>query len=202
MKYQFTAKDRERIRQAIQRKYTKVAGSPEGNFRYPVGRAGLEALKYDPEVLKVLPEAVMASYCGVGNPFVLGRINEGESVLDVGCGAGVDTLVAAMMVGPKGKAVGIDLVSDMLERAEQNLGKTGLQNVEFKECSAESLSFPDESFDVVISNGVINLVPDKARAVSEIFRVLKLDGRLMIADQILAGELPGDTKSIIEKWAG
>ncbi len=202
MAYKFTSEVRERIRLGIQEKYAKVAAGQTGNFKYPTGKAGLQEQKYDPGIIKLLPEDVVPSYCGVGNPFVLGPIHDGDSVLDVGCGAGVDTLFAAMLAGPAGKAVGIDLVPEMLERAGQNLRKTSLQNVEFKEGSAEDLNFPDGSFDVVISNGVINLVQDKTRALEEIFRVLKPKGRLMVADQILAGELPKDTKSIVEKWAG
>ncbi len=202
MNHQFTTADRERIRQGIQQKYAKVANSPEGNFRYPTGRTGLEGQKYDPEIIDALPREVTAFYCGVGNPFVLGSIQEGDAVLDVGCGAGVDTLIAAMMVGARGKVAGIDLVPEMLETAKENLSKTSLRNVEFLESSAESLSFPDKCFDAVISNGVINLVPDKAKALREIFRVLKPNGQLMIADQILVGEISNDTRSMVETWAG
>src|SRR5208337_408280 len=152
MTHQFTVEERARIKLGIQQKYAKVAVSTDGSFRYPTGRAGIEGQKYDPEIVRTLPEDVLASYCGVGNPFILGSIHEGDTILDVGCGAGVDTLIAATMAGLKGKAVGIDLVADMVERAKQNLGKTSLQNVEFQKSSAESLSFPDESFDVVTSN--------------------------------------------------
>jgi len=190
MNHQFTVEDRKRIRQGIQQKYAKVAAGAEGNFRYPTGQAGLEGQRYDPEIIKALPRDVLPFYCGVGNPFSLGKINEGDTVLDIGCGAGVDTLIAAMMVGANGKVVGIDLTPEMLETAQQNLSKTAFKNLEFLESSAESLSFPDESFDIVISNGVINLIPDKSKALREIFRVLKLNGHLMIADQVLTGELP------------
>lgn len=202
MDTQFTAEDKERIKQGIQQKYAKVAASPDGNFRYPTGRKGLEEQGYDPHILASLPDEVLACYCGVGNPFSLGPINEGSTVLDVGCGAGVDSLIAAMMVGPGGKVIGIDLTPDMLERANQNLGKSSVRNVEFLESTAESLSFPNETFDFVISNGVINLIADKARAMQEIFRVLKNNGRLMIADQVLIGDSPKKTKSMIETWAG
>lgn len=196
-----TAGDRQRIQETIRQKYIRVAVSPEGNFKYPTGKAGLKGQNYNPEILSALPEDVLANYCGVGNPFILGLINEGETVLDIGCGAGVDTLIAAMMVGPHGRVVGIDLIPEMLVRSRENLRKTSLHNVSFQETSAEDLPFDDGSFDAVISNGVFNLIPDKLKALKEIFRVLKPLGRFMIADQVLTVEPPGDTRSIVENWA-
>jgi ubiquinone/menaquinone biosynthesis C-methylase UbiE len=115
--------------------------------------------------------------------------------------AGVDTIIAAMMTGPAGKAVGIDVISDMLEKAKNNISLTELNNISFREASAEDMPFPDDHFDVVISNGAINLVPFKVKAISEIYRVLKPAGRLMIADNILIGELPDDKKQIIKSWS-
>ena len=201
METNFNSDERKRIREGINEKYKRVAISPEGKFSYPTGRAGLEGQKYDPEVLKTLPEDILASYCGVGNPFSLDTVNKGEAVLDIGCGAGVDTLVAAITVGPEGRVVGIDLVPEMLEQAKANLKKTSLKNVTFQEASAETLPFPDKSFDVVISNGVFNLIPDKAKALREVFRVLKSSGRFLLADQILMGDMPADTESMVENWA-
>lgn len=198
----FTSEDRRRIRVGIGDKYRRVAVTPEGNFKYPTGRAGLEGQHYDPEIIKALPEDILASYCGVGNPFSLGPIARGESVLDIGCGAGVDTIVAAITAGPEGRVVGLDLTSEMLDRAKENLSKTSLENVCFQEGSAEDLPFPEASFDVVISNGVFNLVPDKAKALKEVLRVLKPNGRFMMADQVLATEPPADISSMVEKWAG
>ena len=200
MELKLTTEDRGRIEESIRQKYIKVAISPEGNFQYPIGRAGLEALAYDKEMIQNLPDDAVESYCGVGNPFALGPIQEGETVLDIGCGTGVDTLIAAIMVGPEGKVVGIDMVPEMLERAMKNLNETILSNVTFQPASAENLPFPDESFDVVISNGVFNLIPDKVKALSEVLRVLKRSGRLMIADQTLTGQLPEDAKARIESW--
>jgi len=196
-----TAEDRKRIEEGIRQKYLRVAIGPEGNFKYPTGKAGLKGQNYNTEILERLPEDVLASYCGVGNPFILGSINEGEAVLDVGCGAGVDTLIAAIMVGSKGRVVGVDFIPEMLDRARKNLKKTSLHNVMFQEASAEDLPFPDVTFDVVISNGVFNLIADKLKALKEIFRVLKPLGRVMLADQVLTVEPPSDTRSMVENWA-
>lgn len=202
METRFSFEERRRIEAGIGEKYKKVAVSPEGNFKYPTGRAGLECQNYDPHIVRELPEDVLASYCGVGNPFSLGPIQKGEFVLDIGCGAGVDTIVAALMVGPEGRVVGIDLTPEMLEQARENLRKASLENVSFQEGSAEDLPFPEGSFDVVISNGVFNLVPDKMRALKEVGRVLRPNGRFMIADQFLVTQPPADTRSMVENWAG
>ena len=198
---QISQKDKDRIEAGIRGKYVKVAQSPEGLFNYPTGRAGLETLKYDPALIRSLPEDVAASFCGMGNPFSIGPVNAGDRVLDIGCGSGVDTLLAAMMTGPTGEAVGVDLTAEMLERAEVNLALTDLKNVTFKKASGEKLPFEDNRFDVVISNGVINLIPDKAATLKEAWRVLKPGGRLMVADQILEGNLPADKRDRIDKWA-
>ena len=201
METKFNSDERKRIQQGIKEKYKLVAINPEGQFRYPTGRAGLEGQKYDPEILRALPEDVLASYCGVGNPFSLGPITKGETALDIGCGAGVDTFVAAIMVGPEGRVIGIDLISEMLNRARTNLEKTSFKNVTFQEGSAEELPFLDRIFDVVISNGVFNLITDKAKALKEVFRVMKSSGRFLLADQILTGDMPADSKSMVENWA-
>ena len=201
METQFTTKDKKWIQKTIWKTYSKAAKNPHGLFRYPTGHEGLKTLKYDPELLQSLPAEVAASYCGVGNPFTLGPIHEGDNVLDVGCGAGVDTLFSAMMTGSSGKAVGVDLTPAMLVRAKKNLLKTDLKNVVFKEGSVENLPFPEEDFDVVTSNGALNLVPDKVRAFGEIYRVLKSGGRLLVADEILIGELPKEKDKIMKSWA-
>ncbi len=176
--------------------------SPEGSFRYPVGEAGLKGQGYETEIVRFLPREVAASYCGVGNPFSLGDIAPGESVLDVGCGCGVDVLVAATKVGPGGRVVGIDLVAEMLCRARENLRTAGLDNVVFRKASAQRLPLHASSFDVVISNGAFNLVADKEKALGEVFRVLKPGGRFMIADQVLTVEPGDEAESRIDNWAG
>jgi arsenite methyltransferase len=193
--------DKRRIEAGIRAKYGRVAITPEGQFRYPTGRVGLETLGYNPEILKTLSEPVTASYCGVGNPFSMGTILEGEAVLDIGCGAGVDTIIAAKLTGPSGTVTGIDLVPEMLAKAGENARLAGVDTVTFRESSGEQLPFPDNSFDVVISNGVFNLVVDKVKALGEVFRVLEPGGRFLLADQILSGELPKETKARVENWA-
>jgi len=200
METELTSQDKKRIEESILGKYGKVAVSPEGLFKYPTGLAGLKALNYNPEIIQALPATVAASYCGVGNPFTLGPIREGEVVLDIGCGAGVDTIFAAMMVGPAGRAGGVDMTPAMLVRARESVQVMALENVSFEEASAENLPFKDASFDVLISNGVFNLVADKQRALAEAFRILKSNGRFMVADQILVGHLPKDKKSRIKSW--
>ena len=201
MTTELTSQDKQQIATNIRAKYGRVAVTPTGQFRYPTGRAGLEALGYDPEILKTLPEPVAASYCGVGNPFTLGPIREGEAVLDLGCGAGVDAIIAARLTGPSGAVTGIDLVPEMLAKAKEHASLAGVDNLLFRESSAEQVPFPDNSFDVVISNGVFNLVVDKVTALGEVFRVLKPGGRFMLADQVLSGELPKETKARVENWA-
>jgi SAM-dependent methyltransferase len=201
MKNGFTDEERKKIEDGVRQRYAKAAQSPQGHFRFPTGKEGLEALGYDQSILRILPDEVLASYCGVGQPFILDQIKPGESVLDIGCGAGVDTIIAAIMVGPRGKAIGIDFVPEMVQRAKQNLQITQFQNVSFGLGSGEDLPFASESFDCVISNAAYNLIPDKTIALQEAFRVLKRAGRFMIADQVLSGGLPSSPMAMVETWA-
>lgn len=200
MTNQIPQDDLNKIQSGIRNKYVKVATNPEGLFAYPTGRSGIEAQKYDPELVGRLPPAVISSYCGVGNPFSLGTIRKGGTVLDIGCGAGVDTILAAMMAGPAGKAVGIDIVPEMLQRAESNLNMTDLRNVTFKMAPGENLPFKDSEFDIAISNGAINLIPDKEALLKEVLRVLKPGGLLMVADQVAIGGIHKDMKARLANW--
>lgn len=197
---ELTPRDRKRIEESIREKYTKVARNPEGLFSYPTGRLGLESLKYDKEIIQAFPDNVAISFCGVGNPFALGSLHEGEAVLDIGCGTGVDCIVAANMVGPIGQVTGIDIVPEMLTQARENVRMMDLKNVTLLEASAEKLPCQDSSLNVAISNGVFNLVLDKPTALAEVFRVLKPGGRFMVADEILVGQLPRDKKARIKSW--
>lgn len=200
MDSQITTSDLIKIEAGICEKYSKVAKSPEGQFKYPTGKKGLETLHYDKTLIAKLPDAVTSSYCGVGNPFSLGKINSGDQVLDVGCGAGVDSILASMMAGPDGSVVGLDIVPEMLHEAETNLKLTNLANVTFKKAAGEKLPLPDDIFDVVISNGVINLIPDKESALTEMVRVLKQGGRLMMADQVASGSVQKDLEARLTSW--
>ena len=200
MDSQITIDDLKKIEAGIRKKYIKVAKSPEGQFKYPTGKKGLEALHYDKTLIDKLPDAVASFYCGVGNPFSLGKINTGEQVLDIGCGAGVDTILASMMTGPTGSVVGVDIVPEMLQQAETNLRMTVLKSVTFRKASGKNLPFPGDTFEVVISNGVINLIPDKKSALTEIVRVLKPGGRLMVADQVASGSVQKDIKTRLANW--
>ena len=192
--------DKENITKSILEKYAKASVSMAGSFRYPTGAQALRMLGYEETILSLLPESVQAVYCGVGNPFSLGAIELGMAVIDIGCGAGVDTLIAALMVGPGGRVVGIDITPDMVERAKANLRQVKLPNVSFYQASAEQLDFPPEGFDVAISNGALNLVVNKERALAEIYKVLKPGGRLMVADQVLVGEPPQSIKGMVASW--
>ena len=189
------------LRNEIQKTYTDVSTIPEQDFIFPTGRAWAEELGYPPELANV-PEASVESFAGVANHFLLGRIEEGATVLDLGCGAGTDLLIAAQMAGPGGRAIGVDMTPSMLERAGESAREMGLDNVELHEGLIESLPLEDESVDVVISNGVIDLVPDKEAVFAEIDRVLRPGGRLQIADVIIHTEVSEDARNRIDLWTG
>ena len=189
------------LREEIQKTYTDVSTTPGQEFIFPTGRAWAEDLGYPPQLANV-PEASVESFAGVANPFSLGEIEEGATVLDLGCGAGSDLLIAAQMVGPSGRAIGIDITPSMVERARASAREMGLDNVELHEGMIERLPLEDESVDVVISNGVIDLVPDKEAVFSEIKRVLRPGGRLQIADVVIHVEVSEEAKRDIDLWTG
>jgi arsenite methyltransferase len=190
------------LRDEIQKTYTGVSERREEDFIFPTGRAWAEDLGYPADLLWAVPEATVESFAGVANHFLLGDIDQGDTVLDLGCGAGTDLLIAAQMVGSSGRAIGIDLTPSMVERARQSAAEMGLDNVEVHEGLIERLPLPDGSVDVVISNGVIDLVPDKDAVFSEIKRVLKPGGRLQIADVVIHREVSDEAKRDIDLWTG
>jgi arsenite methyltransferase len=201
MDLKLSKEDKNRILEGIRKKYAKASITPRGLFNYPIGSKGLEGLGYDPEIVESIPSPVIETFCGVGNPFSLGPIHEGDTVLDIGSGGGFDVIFAAMIVGGKGKVMGIDVSLEMMERSKTNLRETSIDNVFLRQANAEDLPFRDNEFDVIISNGAFNLIPEKAKALSEAFRVLKSGGRLMMADQILIGVLSREQRISAESWA-
>ena len=193
--------DLDLLKREIKKTYASVSQEPDKDFVFPTGRAWAEDLDYPPEVANV-PEAAVESFAGVANPFSLGRLEPGERVADLGCGAGTDTLVAAQMVGDTGSVMGIDMTPEMLTKARAAKGELGVTNVEFVEGEIESLPLEDETIDVVISNGVIDLVPDKDAVFDEIFRVLKPGGRIQIADVTIQQPVSEEGKRDIDLWTG
>jgi SAM-dependent methyltransferase len=189
------------LKREIKKTYASVSQKPEKDFIFPTGRAWAEDLDYPPE-LKAVPDTAVESFAGVANPFSLGRIAEGEHVLDIGSGAGTDSLVAAQMVGQNGHVTGIDMTPEMLAKARNAAAELGQQNVEFVAAEAERLPFDEASFDVVISNGVIDLIPDKDAVFSEIFRVLRPEGRIQIADVTIQQPVSEEGKRNIDFWTG
>ena len=189
------------LKSEIRKTYASVSQEPEKDFIFPTGRAWAEDLGYPAELERV-PEFVAESFAGVANPFSLGRLEEGERVLDLGSGAGTDSLVAALMVGPQGSVAGIDMTPEMIEKARAGAAVLGLENVSFVEGEAEALPFPDASFDVVISNGVIDLIPDKDAVFAELHRVLAPGGRLQIADVTIQQPVSEEGRRKIDLWTG
>ncbi|GAB4579524.1 MAG: hypothetical protein Fur0022_22620 [Anaerolineales bacterium] len=190
------------LRHAIREEYKAVALTPEQGFHFHTGRPLTRMLGYRDEWLEEIPEAAMASFAGTGNPFSIEVIRPGERVVDIGSGAGMDSLIAARMAGPTGAVVGVDMTPAMLAKARSNAQAAGLDNVEFREGLAESLPIPDGWADVVISNGVLNLVPDKTAALLEMARVLKPNGRLQIGDILVQKAVPDSAKRKIDLWTG
>lgn len=178
-----------------------MAVSSAGKFAYPTGKEGAEALGYDPLFIREAPAALLNSFCGVGNPFSLGEIEPGNSVLDVGCGAGFDLFVAARLVGESGRICGIDLTREMVDLARRSLELSGLKNIAVEHISSEVFPYSDNTFDTVISNGVINLSPCKQELFQEIIRVLKNGGKLQFADVVLERKLPGRMVGSAEAWS-
>lgn len=194
--------DVQRLRAAIQDEYAEVATVPAKGFHFHTGRPLAAMLGYERSDTDALPDSVIESFAGVGNPFALGRLRAGETVVEIGSGAGFDAVLAVRQVGPSGRVIGVDMTSAMLEKASANAALLGLGNLELRQGYMEELPVPDAIADVVISNGVINLSPDKAAVFGEIVRVLKPGGRVQIADIIVTKAVPEAAKENIDLWTG
>lgn len=189
------------LKSEIRKTYAAVSQEPERDFIFPTGRAWAEDLGYPDELARV-PAATVESFAGVANPFSLGRLQPGERVLDLGCGAGTDSLIASFMVAPDGSVTGIDMTPEMLAKARAGAEALGAGNVTFVGGEAERLPFEDASFDVVISNGVIDLIPDKDAVFGEIYRVLVPGARLQIADVTIQRPVSDEGRRNIDLWTG
>jgi len=194
--------DLQQLRHAIQEEYAAVALDPSRGFHFHTGRPLARMLGYAEEWLKGIPESSIASFAGTGNPFNLGELHPGEHVVDVGCGAGIDSLIAAKMVGAGGHVIGVDMTAAMLNKAQRAAAEAGFAHVEFRHGYAESLPVPDGWADVIISNGVLNLMPDKSAALREMARVLKPTGRLQVGDILVQKPVPQSAKRKIDLWTG
>ena len=194
--------DVEVLRDEIRKTYTEVSIDQDQQFIFPTGRAWAQELGYPETELARVPDATVESFAGVANHWLLGRVEPGAVVLDLGCGAGTDLLIAAQMTNAAGRVIGVDMTSTMLQRARESAGAMGLDNVELHESLIESLPLEDASVDVVISNGVIDLVPDKDAVLDEIDRVLRPGGRLQVADVVIHHEVSEDARKRIDLWTG
>jgi SAM-dependent methyltransferase len=193
---------KEQLRGEIKKEYANVALNPTKGYHFHTGRAAAGRLGYDEHLYAGLPETSIASFAGTGNPFAVGSIHPGEIVVDVGSGAGFDSLIASRLVGSSGRVIGIDMTPEMLSLSRAGATAMGVTHVEFREGLVESLPLPDEFADVVISNGVLNLTLDKTETLREWFRVLKPGGRLQAGDILVERELPPDALDDISLWTG
>lgn len=192
-----------RLRAEIQAMYARVAAAPDGEFHFHRGpEYAARVLGYDEDELARLPRTVTECFAGVGNPHLAGPLAPGSTVVDIGCGAGTDLLLAAMHVGRDGLAIGVDMTADMRERARRGAEQCGFTHVVVRAGDATSLPVESGSIDTVISNGVLNLVTDKPRAIAEIARVLKPGGRLHLADVAIGMQLPESAKRDVDLWSG
>ena len=192
--------DSDALRAQVTKKYTEIANEPEKGAHFHTGKSLAMMVGYPESIIDSLPAGTVESFAGTGNPFSMGELKPGETVLDLGCGAGFDSLIAARQVGASGRVISIDMTPAMLDKARVGASEAGLSNVEFHEAYAESLPVPDESVDVVISNGVINLCPDKMAVMAETNRVLKPGGRIQIGDMVVHKAVPDDAKADIDLW--
>jgi arsenite methyltransferase len=192
---------REKVIAAVQDMYTAVALTPDRPFHFPMGREACLKVGYTRALLDSLPEEALQSFAGVACPFRAGAIRTGDTVLDVGAGAGTDTLIASRLVGSRGKVLALDITPAMVRKLRELVTRCGIVNVEVIEGNAEEMPLPDATVDVVTSNGMLNLVPDKRKAVAEIFRVLRPAGRVQIADVVIRRPVTRDCATDPKLWA-
>jgi arsenite methyltransferase len=190
------------LKRQIRDRYARIARSPGQEAEFAVGPESAKTLGYEPGEVDALPAGVTESFCGVGNPLSLGELSAGETVLDLGSGAGMDSILAARRVGPTGRVIGVDMTAEMIDRARSNVAALGLTNVEFRQGEIEALPVDDGTVDVAISNGVFNLCPDKPRVLDEVFRVLRAGGRLLMADMILEDHVTPEKVQLMGSWSG
>jgi len=187
---------------SIKQRYGDIARCPEAEKAFPIGAQSAKALGYSAELIDQLPASATESFAGVGNPFLLVELQAGQTVLDLGCGAGMDAILAASKVGPSGRVIGVDVTEEMIHKAQDNVRRIGLANVEFLQGDVESLPLAAESVDVVISNGVFNLCRNKPCVVAEVFRVLRAGGCLFMADIILEDHVSPEKVQLMGSWSG
>ena len=189
------------IRATVRERFGRVANAPGQETKFPLGPESAKALGYDPSEIDGLPPAVTESFCGVGNPLALGELPAGCTVLDLGSGAGLDCILAARRVGPAGKVVGLDMTAAMLAKARDNVAAVGLENVELRRATIEELPLEDASVDVTVSNGVLNLCPDKPGVIAEVFRVLRPGGSFRMADVLLEDHVTPEEVAQKGSWS-
>ena len=194
--------DEDQLRVEIQKHYAEVATSPNHEFHFHTGREAARQVGYDDAIIDEIPDEVIASFAGVANPFHFGLPRSGETVLDVGSGGGVDAIIAAKAVGPEGRVIGVDMTPEMIDAARRNSDRMSLSNVEFREGLIERLPVDAQTVDLVISNGVLNLMVDKHGAYRQLERVLKPGGRFQIADICVDKPVSEEAKRNIDLWTG
>lgn len=190
------------VHEKVRRRYAEISCSIKDRFKYPTGKEGVLMLGYDLRVVRTVPEGIVELFCGVGNPFSLGPVSPGETVLDAGCGGGFDVFMARHLTGHEGRVYGIDLVPEMAEKAKRNIMSMEFSNCEIRAAGTEAIPFDDNTFDVIISNGALYLSPLKEKSLCEIYRVLKPGGRFQLADVVLKDDLPEKISACFDGWSG